>query len=54
MALIPKDVGVKYLSANLWARKVRDENGSEKTVYDTDGNLYQGGTNVIALAAVSA
>ena len=51
MAVIPKDVGVKYLSANLWARKVRDENGSEKTVYDTDGNLYQGGTKITATAA---
>lgn len=51
MALIPKDVGVKYLSANLWARKVRDENGSEKTVYDTDGYLYQQGTKITATAA---
>jgi copper(I)-binding protein len=51
MALIPKDVGVKYLSANLWARKVRDENGSEKTVYDTDGYLYQQGTKITASAA---
>jgi len=51
MAVTPKDVGTKYLSANLYSRKVRDENGTERTVYDTDGNLYQGGTKITATAA---
>jgi len=51
MAQIPKDVGFKYLSANLWSRKVRDENGVERTVYDSDGALYQGGTKITASAA---
>lgn len=47
----PVDVGVKYLSTNLWSRKVRDENGVERTIYDTDGALYQGGTKITADAA---
>jgi hypothetical protein len=47
----PVDVGVKYLSSNLWSRKVRDENGTERSIYDTDGALYQGGTKITATAA---
>lgn len=49
---MPVDVGVKYLSANLWSRKVRDENGVERSIYDTDGSLYQGGTKITSNATV--
>lgn len=51
MAYIPKDVGVKYLSSNLYGRKVRDENGTERTIYDSDGYLYQQGTKITQSAA---
>lgn len=47
----PVDKGFKYLSANLWSRKVADENGTERSVYDSDGDLYQGGTKITATAA---
>lgn len=49
---MPVDVGVKYLSTNLWSRKVRDENGVERSIYDTDGALYQGGTKITSNATV--
>ena len=41
----------KKLSTDLWSQLVRDENGVERSVFDSDGSLYQGGTKVTATAA---
>ena len=41
----------KYLSANLWGIKVRDEDQTERTVVDSDGYLYQQGTKITVTAA---
>lgn len=41
----------KYISANLYGTHVKDENGTERKVYDSDGYLYQQGTKITASAA---
>jgi len=51
MAVTPRIVGWKYVSANLYGLYVMDENGTENLIYDSDGYLYQDGTKVTATAA---
>lgn len=50
MATQPRIIGWKRISDILFALYVKASAGTERIIYDSDGNLYQAGTKITAAA----